>query len=575
MNYTKVEPGPVTGTYNFVDETTGTQTLFGGPEAEELKRRIEMTGDQRVAGPGAPGPAPATFGEDTEAQASKATANLPPVRVSGDSTTQDEATTSVPGGTVMRTPEGKKYVKTQGSAPVTSKDLEKKDAAARALRTAQRETVEGGYNPDEQYLEQVYKTSQDRQLSAMRLAAIEQEERDNMLTVATAQKQRLEQEAEENRRKQSEVMQRVEKDRLAYDSAIEAVRGKKVDANRLFSGGAGTVRLLAVAIAHGLSSYASAKLGRPDTAQAIINSTIDRDIAEQEHEITQGNKNVDNALVRLTKSTGSMEQAKILLKQLQMEHAMAQVQEIGANAKSQEVSAKLDLFLTEEQMRTEALREEYLRLAAGKHSTAVEARFAHTRAGSAGGRRPLTYAEKKAEGDLTETGVGVKKTESEIRKNDADAAKAKAGANGRGSVALSDVAAAESLANSVFEQAGMVWDPTSGTLRYKSDDFNASPAAGPVDNLRAKFPYTEQGKMNQTLNAFINQQIKAITGVAARPDEMERIIKTVRGDGSEEALQVGMQNLMRSLQAKKEALQGGNPDAQDREQGLPIPEPVN
>jgi hypothetical protein len=608
--FTSFEPGPVDGSYFFQDET-GKPFLASGPEAERLKAQLAAQPDLRVAGPGG-------GVEDEEAQMSRQTMSEAP---------QEEPSASVSEGpTKLASAEVKKAPvwvpwrsdkggvtiekaydekgnevgireRTAGSPGKSKKSLQQDAKNSVAMPSASRETVEGGYDPDEQYLNQLRDTAERREF-----AAIQGAEADKRAFAAEEERARHQKllagiQTSIEAQKKDEVEQRVARERLSYDSAVESVRGKKVDANRLFSGGLGTVRLMAVAIGQALSSYSAAMLGRQNNSWQIVQGAIDRDIAEQEHEIMQGNKNVDNALARLTRSTGSLEQGKLLLKQLQQEAAVAEAQEIGAHAKSDAVTAKVNAFIADNALNYEATREEYMRLAAGKHTAAVEARFVRPTSGTRGGVRPLSLDRADKIVGTEGKSLDLRATEAGIHKTEAEANKANREAKDAGGVkppAINDVAdlnGSITSANKIMQNLGMTWDPKSQKIIAPKGDM---PGVGIVDSKIAKLPINiNPVELGQDLangkplnrHALARQNVeglraefqKIISGLALTEAEREDLTRQIYGANTEVELVNGMENVLRRADTRKKTYEAAGVDVEEfnSDGELPQPEPVN
>jgi hypothetical protein len=590
-------PGPVPGSYSFLDADTGKSFIMDGIEAERTARGIDaqkQPPDMRVAGPGGgenmsvepadvstpPTVAGANMsmpdGSEAVGDASTQNASVAPAQ-EGPSEKKDEPRVYAGKGgkgRLVETRPGHFEMYSPGSPGVSQKDNERADATATKMRASARDVVEGAFNPDEDYINQLYDTSFANQAGAMTLADVERERIAGERKVAAEISSLRQVEMDEAARKKSEIETRVENERLSYDSAIEGVRGKKVNANRLFSGTGGKMRLIGLAIANGFAGYSSAVLGRPNEAWQIINGAIDRDVAEQEHEIMQGNKNVDNALSRLTRSTGSLEQAKILLKNLQHETAMSQAQEIASKAKSQEVDAKLDMFLANEKMRTEAAREEYLRLAYGKHTAAVDSRYAHTRAGTGPSRRPATIEETKDVLGVEKASQEFRKTDAEITKTLADAeAAGNKGANRSSAQQAKDVAAAASTQglNNMLKQLKLGMDPKTGKVVSTTDDI---PGVGLIDkNFWAKIPGNKHSRAQQTIGRQLINQIFEASGLTV--NEFQRHEHTLFGDGTESGFIQGVNNIVSEARAKAAARKSGYVPEIEGDTDLPEVEHVN
>jgi hypothetical protein len=580
-------PGPVPGSYSFLDGETGKSFIMDGIEAERTARGIDakkQVPDMRVAGPGG--------GEDPNISVDPGMSVQPEPNMSVEPPTQNASVAPAQEtpkeefdprvyagkggkGRLVETQPGKFEVFSPGSPGRSQKDNEKLARSGTPMPSAQRETVEGGYDPDQQYLLQIEDSSAQREMAATQAAEAEKRAfaAEQKLASDTASLRQIE--ANQAASKRMELEDRVEKERLSYDSAVEGVRGKKVNANRLFSGAGGKMRLIGLAIANGFAGYASAVLGRPNDTWQIINGAIDRDIAEQEHEIMQGNKNVDNALSRLTRSSGSLDQAKILLKTLQHEHAVAQAQEIADGAKSEQVDAKLQMFMADEAMKREAMREEYLRLAAGKHTAAIEARYAYPVKGTGPSRRPATIEETQGVLGVEKESQEFRKRDAEITKTLADAEAAGKGPAGRGPSAAdkANYASAVTTLNGAMDQLNLSVDPKTRKIVKKGD----IPGVGLLDQFNAKVPVenNKHSAARQTIEAALLDYKRSVTGLAATDAEAKQIAKVVYGTQTESDFVNGMNILIRQFDAKKGSLEGGDlPDAEG-DTDLPEVEHVN
>ncbi len=584
-------PGPVPGSYSFLDADTGKSFIMDGIEAERTARGIDaqkMKGpDMRVAGPGG--------GDESNMSVDPGMSVQPEPNMSVDPGPTQNASVAPAQeapkeefdprvyagkggkGRLVETRPGKFEMISPGSPGVSQAQLKTKAKQGVALPSAQRETVEGGYDPDQQYLLQIEDSSAQREMAATKAAEAEKRafEAEQKLASDTASLRQIE--ADQAASKRMELEDRVEKERLSYDSAVEGVRGKKVNANRLFSGAGGKMRLIGLAIANGFAGYASAVLGRPNDTWQIINGAIDRDISEQEHEIMQGNKNVDNALSRLTRSTGSLDQAKILLKTLQHEHAVAQAQDISSKSKSEQVDAKLQMFMADEAMKREAMREEYLRLAAGKHTAAIEARYAYPVKATGPTRRPATIDETKDVLGVEKESQEFRKRDAEITKTLADAEAAARGPSGTGrppsAADKANYASAVTTLNGALDQLNLTVDPKTRKI-VKNGDI---PGVGVLDQFNAKVPVenNKHSAARQTIEAALLDYKRGVTGLAATDAEAKQIARVVYGTQTESDFVNGVNILIRQFDAKKNSYEGANLPEAEGDTDLPEVEHVN
>jgi hypothetical protein len=580
-------PGPVPGSYSFLDADTGKSFIMDGIEAERTARGIDaqkMKGpDMRVAGDGGGENMSVDPGMSVQPEPNMSVDPGPTQNASvapAQETPKEEFDPRVYAGKggkgrLVETRPGKFEMYSPGSPGISKAQLQQKQKDGTPIPAAQRETVEGGYDPDQQYLLQIEDSSAQREMAATKAAEAEKRafEAEQKLASDTASLRQIE--ADQTASKRMELEDRVEKERLSYDSAVEGVRGKKVNSNRLFSGAGGKMRLIGLAIANGFAGYASAVLGRPNDTWQIINGAIDRDISEQEHEIMQGNKNVDNALSRLTRSTGSLDQAKILLKTLQHEHAVAQAQEIASGAKSEQVDAKLQMFMADEAMKREAMREEYLRLAAGKHTAAIEARYAYPVKATGPTRRPATIEETQGVLGVEKESQEFRKRDAEITKTLADAEAAGKGPAGRGPSAAdkSNYASAVTTLNGAMDQLNLSVDPKTRKIVKKGD----IPGVGLLDQFNAKIPVenNKHSAARQTVEAALLDYKRSVTGLAATDAEAKQIAKVVYGTQTESDFVNGMNILIRQFDAKKGSLEGGDLPEAEGDTDLPEVEHVN
>lgn len=592
MAFTDYTPGPVPGSYNFLDRETGAVTLSYGPEAEAFKRRLDMQKDMRVAGGGFGGEGPnMSIAEPNMSVAPPAqNMSVAPPQEQAPSPAAPVKPVMVPWRTndkgnvlhkVIDPATGKELSDPQeyrpGSRGVSQADNKKLATSGTAVPAGARDTVEGGYDKDQAYLDQLKATAEAREQSAVQVAAAETRALEAEQGVFRNRKllAAVEQDIEKN--KAAEIAQRVARDREAYDGAIEAVRGKKVDANRLFSGAGGNIRLLAVSIGQALSGYSDRMLGRQGNSWQIVQAAIDRDIAEQEHEIASGNKNVDNALARLTRSTGDINQAKLLLKQLQNEHALAEAEEIGSKAKSDIVSAKIDQVRADIQLGYQTTREEYERLAAGKHTAQVEAKYVYPKAGSAGGFRPISL---KDAGTITENkskNLGLRETEAKIENTEASSDKLRAEAKGGGKplsaaqeAALSRRVKAKQGMNNAMNALGIVWDENTKSIKKTKEDI---PGVGLIDQYTANIPGTKNAEARQTADRMLIAQILEASGLVATENEVERHHKSLYGSGTEGGYLNGLRNIILEARASEKALRTGEEPDMVTEDTQELPEP--
>lgn len=440
LDYT---PGPAPGSYAF-QRINGSPLIASGPEAENLARALERQkgmGPQPVAQnsmdslagvggygnradvappipavqtPAAPTPGPPpSIARPPEQPAARAPGFQPIART--------------PTGVIVRDPStGQLAEMTSGSPGVSKEQLQKRAANSVAIPVSQSTAVQGGYDRNPDYEEQLANASIDQKLALQSRADAEQA---GALREADVYSQQVAASAEMARRDQlaaqeTEALHR--RDMQQLDQSLADVKAYKVEPNRMFHGALGTARLIGSAVAAGLGALGAGLARTPNFAMDLINRGIDRDVAAQESELATKKENANNALRQWTASGASLEQAKAAVKASQLEHAKAQVAQIAAVNKSQQVQAGAQALMADLDKSLAQELERYRIDSLGKRTAEVSARMAQPQAGSAGGLRPLTLDQQKSL-------IGIEGEKATINKTNAQAAASgKGGAIPRG-----------------------------------------------------------------------------------------------------------------------------------------------
>jgi hypothetical protein len=383
--FTSYAPNPnIPGAYDFA-RVNGPPLTFGGPEAEQIKTRLDAynsVNQPMVAGPGGGAPP----GED---------APVPPPTNAGYAPLDPPA---VPPGdrpvmlNAMNTgwkldETGRPYRESAGSPGVSKGQLETKATQGTALPTAQSESVSGGFERDEKYLA-------DREaIGGAEIAALERQRKADLDAEAAgrnvAQQQFVAQTAQrdEAQRFVDDVTAQVKVAQVNRDEALREYTGSKVDPNRIFSGEGGDARRTVSAIAAGLGAYAATIGKTQNFALQIIDNQIARDIAAQEADIRIKKDKSDTLLGELMRKRDmTLPQAKMTAEAIQRDWARNQAILARGASSNEGINAKYDALLGKMQKDDLDFREKYDQDAAGTATKAVQAKIVYPEAGSAGGR---------------------------------------------------------------------------------------------------------------------------------------------------------------------------------------------
>lgn len=421
--FTGYEPLPdIPGAYNF--QTAGGKALtFGGPEADQLKARIDAAnattltaghdaaggyGDVSQLGNFAGQPVPETAfpppgAPVSEAQAASV-AGGPPL--------------PAPGGQLgygMRvSPQGTIQKFTPGSAGVTNEQLQKRDAGAVAQRTGQTEQVQQGPGENQEYVDTHQALTDVASGNAKKAQADEMAAADEQSAFAAQQyKQAMRLEAE-NASRQADLTRKLAGEEALHEKAVKEFAETKVDTRGPYSGIAGVLGALAA----GAGAYAAAINKTPNFAQQAIDQVISRSIREQEAQRAMKGDAANNLLTKLTKTGMSLEQARATAGGLMARTAAAQLATLQAKAATPAIANhynEVQLGITNA---ANEWREQYRVASADKVARSTSSAFAQPRAATAGGFVDV--------GDQLGTAAkiqGLQKGEADINKANRDATK--------------------------------------------------------------------------------------------------------------------------------------------------------
>lgn len=417
-------------------------------------------------------------------------------------------------------------ITTQGSPGVSKAQLENQSSQGVALPVGGSETVEGGFEPNADYLEQISNANIDKKLAVNTQADAVSTIADQQAQAAAVQQATAAKELQQNQQKEAEIAARVQKDIELMNQARDEFKSAKVDPNRVFSGAGGTFKLLGAAIGAAMGA-AGATLGRTDNfALTTINRAIDRDVAAQELEVRTKGENANNALQQFRMSTGSLEQAKAALKVSQLEMAKGQAMEFEAKYKSADAKANAQATIAGLDESIAKEMEKYRIDSLGKHTAQVSQQVAYPKAGSRGQTIDLVSSQGSQEKtiELSKKRADVGKTEADTAKSAADAQRAAVGGEER------------PLPPEVNKEIAKQADAINAAFRVKALTANEDEG----DRVPGHYTkWTADGKeVQQTVEALVAKEQEA-AGVGSTEDDYQRIKSSVYGSGTRAELDRG------------------------------------
>jgi hypothetical protein len=457
------EPHPeIPGAYNFM--TPGGPLTFGGPAADELKRRYDasnqaqiVAGDNAAPGPQipiAPGPLkppmaitnsgpPASIAALSPGEAADvASGGMHPIISNGVNTGLVEG----PGGI---------YEHTRGTTGISQAKRQATAKTGTATPTAQSESVTGAHTTNQDYLDARNEESIDQQLATnqQRDAEIKAEQagqavaKDQFLAT-TAQQQT--QQALVN-----DIQAQVGQAQAARDQALKDYTGTKIDPDRIFHGGAGIARSLGMALAAGAGAWGATVGHTQNFAAQSIDNMISRDIAAQEADLRTKKDASDTALGDLVRRGMSLDQAKGTLRTIQNSWAQQQLALAKGSSSVDAINANYDALISRMQQANDTEAEKYRQAAEGTATKNVQSQVLYPVAATGGGLRLLSgekglgVASQLA--DVKGKQIGNVKTEAEATKTEAEINKLK-GAGAKPNAGEVDVKAGMHELNQ-FDQA--------------------------------------------------------------------------------------------------------------------------
>lgn len=533
--FTGYEPHPdIPGAYNF-QTTGGSPYTFAGPEADQLKARLDAAnqattvadnsgGAPGFADPniqanailadaqakGAPGPlklpvgggeAPASIAALPPDQAAEvASGGMHPVVSNGVNT----GLISGPGGVYDRTP---------GTAGISQAKRQKTATQGTATPTSESKSVSGGFEQSKEYQQDMAKSYQDEQkaIEEKRNADITAQEQGRAIAG-----QQFEQQTGQMQQQQALVQQvqaHVDQAQATRDQALQDYSSAKVDPNRIFHGTGGAFKGIAAALAAGAGAYGAAMNHTQNFAQQAIDSAINRDVAAQEADLRTKKDTSDTALGDLVRRGMSLDQAKNTLTTIQRGWAAQQLQLSQGASGTDQINANSDKMQADLQQKMAQDNEAYRQKSLGQAQQTVQSQILYPVAAAAGGMRRLSGTQGLAvAGQVAEnTGKQVSnvKTEAEAGKTEAETAKLR-GASAKPNAGEVDVKAGLHELNQFDQAFKAAGDPhifvEHGPLATKTSEELSSKADILAPSLTMAL--TGQKRPNPTLQLKITETLK-------------------------------------------------------------------
>lgn len=530
------QPGPAPGLLRFKLKD-GRDVDFGGPQAEDLKQRIDLSNSiGQLANNSIVNPA-----ADIVPQAPNSATDAAPAR-QGTTTVErpgneaPEQQTEQRGiarrGNVLRDPTtGVISVIEPGSPGVSREQLQRQSSQGVALPSAESETVQNRYLEDPAFQQQEQDIlAGETELEIIRndraeAAVLQAQTESDILRQVEAERA---QESADAQRREIEIEQRVQKDVGTADVLKKDFAEARVDPTRAFSGGRGTAAAFAAAIGAAFSGFSQGYrgVGGPNPGIQALESIINRDIRAQEADIAIKGRAADNAIAQARQSGLDAQQARALAKESHWQWVESEAAARAAKTKIPQVQSQwAELAQTAKQQSLLAAQERY-NAARGNHSATVQSQVAYPRAGTSGGVRQLGGAEQlKVEGQLAELEgkqASTAKTVSEIGKAKAAERAVPTERTTKISKATEIINKADELINNLGETGawrGEYLDPTGVT------------AGGSRALLFGQINKESRNKIEQTTNA-LKTAYQSGAGIGATEGDAVRIAAEIEGGGS-------------------------------------------
>jgi hypothetical protein len=395
--FTDYQPLPdVPGAYAF--QTAGGKALtFGGPEAEQLKARLDAAkAAQTVAGDNAaPGPpigqqaivqnANALVGNALAKGAAQQATPAAPAPMGDRSYVENGINTGI-----RLDAQGRPYTVAAGTRGISQEQRQKSATQGTPTPISQSESVTGAQPVNQDYLDEKSRLSEDARVN-------NNTQRDADLKAWEAGQQAANQQAlmtagmADQQQKQVDLYQaEMQKAAGLRDQALKEYTSSRVDPERIFHGDGGAFKRFGAAIAAAAGAYGATVGHTQNFAQQIIDSAINRDVAAQEADIRVKKDASDTALGDLMRKGMSLDQAKNTLRTIQQNYAQQQIGLAKGASGDAQINAHYDALDNDLQRKQADETEAYMQHAHGTATKAVQEQILYPVAATGGGKVYLT-----------------------------------------------------------------------------------------------------------------------------------------------------------------------------------------
>lgn len=408
--FTGYEPAP-SGGYMF-QRANGSPLLFGGPEAEQLKARLDAAnsatqtaGLEQVGGYDNSPPSADQIQAFRDQVQGESPAAPPPAAAPGGQL----------GYGLRVSPQGTIQKFSPGSAGTSQEQLQQKAGKGTALPRSESVTNQGGMEGDQEYLDARNEANVDKRLQL-------QQEGEQAISAAEAESQLAAERFETQKRlmgeeqaRVSDLQNRVARDEELKNKAFAEYTSSKVNPDRIFANPAS--RMLA-ALAAGAGAYAATISKSPNFALDIINQSIDRDIRAQEAAIKLKGDKANNLMGELRKSGMDLDQARAAAKGIQIQSERTQLDVLRAKNGVPALQSHYEKLDMAAQEGLREANEAYRQATIGKTTRTTNSVVEYPRAGSAGG-----FVDVADQLGTAAKVQGLQKGEADIAKTNRDATK--------------------------------------------------------------------------------------------------------------------------------------------------------
>jgi hypothetical protein len=459
------------------------------------------------------------------------------------------------------------------TAGVSRAQLEQRAANVVATPKSGEETVEGAVPYDRDAAEARAQANIDLRLAKQQQADLMAQRAERDAAIFDQQAAIAATKLQHEQQKQQLVEDGVQHDMQIARDYRDQVAKQQVDPGRLFSGDRGAFNTIAAVIGQGLGAFAAAGGGSPTVngrraaaggqnyAKDIIDGAINRDIAAQEFNIRSNQASANNQLNDVYKRLGDMTQAKAVVRQMQTDYAGLQMKQLAARDGSQDAMNAFDQWDAANAADRAEQERKFAADSYGKHTIKVAQSYVSPQAG---GTRAPTEAEINqrittqknlgelgAQGQTQATDLALK--QSEVRKNEAEAAKAQNPTNNPAATEygknIQFVDSAQGAFKSALQRAGGHYDPGTGEITWSKE----VPGAGLT---RAFWQSDDAKKLSSAIGISAPAMEKGVEGDAAGEAGIAQIKESLTS-GNEAQRKAAWEQLGKTLAERRRSVDSG------------------